>query len=153
VQTVSRGNHSHNFDSKFYLTGSTIGCPQFLFASVVGQQYHLDVEGEDYYIDLLFYHLHLRCYVVIDLKVVPFKAEFAGKMNFYLLAVDDRMRHAVDRPSIGLILCKYRNRLVVEYAMRDTTKPMGVATYRILPRKLKGELPTATEIKRGLLRA
>jgi len=119
----------------------------------VGQQYHLDVGGEDYYIDLLFYHLHLRCYVVIDLKVVPFKPEFAGKMNFYLSAVDDRMRHPADQPSIGLILCKERNRLVVEYALRDTTKPMGVATYRILPRKLKGELPTATEIKRGLGRA
>jgi predicted nuclease of restriction endonuclease-like (RecB) superfamily len=121
--------------------------------ALVGQQYHLDVGGEDYYIDLLFYHLHLRCYVVIDLKVVPFKPEFAGKMNFYLSAVDDRMRHRADQPSIGLILCKERNRLVVEYALRDTTKPMGVATYRILPRKLKGELPTATEIKRGLRRA
>ena len=118
----------------------------------VGQQYHLDVGGEDYYIDLLFYHLHLRCYVVIDLKVVPFKPEFAGKMNFYLSAVDDRMRHPADQPSIGLILCKERNRLVVEYALRDTTKPMGVATYRILPRRLKGELPTATEITRGLRR-
>jgi predicted nuclease of restriction endonuclease-like (RecB) superfamily len=119
----------------------------------VGQQYHLDVGGEDYYIDLLFYHLHLRCYVVIDLKVVPFKPEFAGKMNFYLSAVDDRMRHPADQPAIGLILCKERNRLVVEYALRDTTKPMGVVTYRILPRRLKGELPTATEIKRGLGRA
>jgi predicted nuclease of restriction endonuclease-like (RecB) superfamily len=119
----------------------------------VGQQYHLDVGGEDYYIDLLFYHLHLRCYVVIDLKVVPFKPEFAGKMNFYLSAVDDRMRHPADQPSIGLILCKERNRLVVEYALRDTTKPMGVATYRILPRKLKGELPTARQIEKGLGKA
>ena len=119
----------------------------------VGQQYHLDVGGEDYYIDLLFYHLHLRCYVVIDLKVVPFKPEFAGKMNFYLSAVDDLMRHPADQPSIGLILCKERNRLVVEYALRDTTKPMGVATYRILPRKLKGELPTARQIAKGLGKA
>jgi predicted nuclease of restriction endonuclease-like (RecB) superfamily len=119
----------------------------------VGQQYHPDVGGEDYYIDLLFYHLHLRCYVVIDLKVVPFKPEFAGKMNFYLSAVDDRMRHPADQPSIGLILCKERNRLVVEYALRDTTKPMGVATYRILPRKLKGELPTARQIEKGLGKA
>ncbi len=119
----------------------------------VGQQYPLDVGGEDYYIDLLFYHLHLRCYVVIDLKVVPFKPEFAGKMNFYLSAVDDRMRHPADQPSIGLILCKERNRLVVEYALRDTTKPMGVATYRILPRKLKGEIPTARQIEKGLGKA
>ena len=116
----------------------------------VGQQYHLDVGDEDYYLDLLFYHLHLRCYVVIDLKVVPFKPEFAGKMNFYLSAVDDQLRHHNDQPSIGLILCKERNRLVVEYALRDTTRPMGVATYRVLPRKLKRELPTARQIEKGI---
>ena len=116
----------------------------------VGQQYHLDVGDEDYYLDLLFYHLHLHCYVVIDLKVVPFKPEFAGKMNFYLSAVDDQLRHHNDQPSIGLILCKERNRLVVEYALRDTTRPMGVATYRVLPRKLKGELPTARQIEKGI---
>ena len=116
----------------------------------VGQQYHLDVGGEDYYLDLLFYHMHLRCYMVIDLKVVPFKPEFAGKMNFYLSAVDDQLRHPDDRPSIGLILCKERNRLVVEYALRDAKKPMGVATYRVLPRKLKGELPTARQIEKGI---
>jgi len=116
----------------------------------VGQQYHLDVGDDDYYLDLLFYHLHLRCYVVIDLKVVPFKPEFAGKMNFYLSAVDDQLRHHNDQPSIGLILCKERNRLVVEYALRDTTKPMGVATYRVLPGKLKRELPTARQIEKGI---
>ena len=116
----------------------------------VGQQYHLDVGDEDYYVDLLFYHLRLRCYVVIDLKVVPFKPEFAGKMNFYLSAVDEQLRHSDDQPTIGLILCKERNRLVVEYALRDTTKPMGVATYRVLPRKLKGELPTARQIEKGI---
>jgi predicted nuclease of restriction endonuclease-like (RecB) superfamily len=116
----------------------------------VGEQHHLDVAGEDYYLDLLFYHLHLRCYVVIDLKVVPFKPEFVGKMNFYLSAVDDQLRHPDDQPPIGLILCKERNRVVVEYALRDTTRPMGVATYRVLPRKLKGELPTAREIEKGI---
>jgi len=116
----------------------------------VGQQYHLDVGGEDYYLDLLFYHLHLRCYVVIDLKVVSFKPEFAGKMNFYLSAVDDQLRHPDEQPSIGLILCKERNRLVVEYTLRDTTKPMSVSTYRVLPRKLKGELPTARQIEKGI---
>jgi predicted nuclease of restriction endonuclease-like (RecB) superfamily len=118
----------------------------------VGQQYHLDVGGEDYYLDLLFYHMHLRCYMVIDLKVVPFKPEFAGKMNFYLSAVDDQLRHPDDQPSIGLILCKERNRLVVEYALRDAKKPMGVATYRVLPRKLKGELPTARQIEKGIVK-
>lgn len=116
----------------------------------VAQQYHLDVGDDDYYLDLLFYHLHLRCYVVIDLKVVPFKPEFAGKMNFYLSAVDDQLRHHNDQPSIGLILCKERNRLVVEYALRDTTRPMGVATYRVVPHKLKGVLPTARQIEKGI---
>ncbi len=101
-------------------------------------------------LDLLFYHMHLRCYMVIDLKVVPFKSEFAGRMNFYLSAVDDQLRHPDDQPSIGLILCKERNRLVVEYALRDAKKPMGVATYRVLPRKLKGELPTARQIEKGI---
>jgi len=121
--------------------------------SFVGQQYHLDVGGEDYYLDLLFYHLHLRSYIVIDLKVVPFKPEFAGKMNFYLSAVDEQLRHPDDQPSIGLILCKEHNRLIVEYALRDTKKPMGVATYRILPSKLKGELPTARQIEKGIGKA
>jgi predicted nuclease of restriction endonuclease-like (RecB) superfamily len=119
----------------------------------VGQQYKLHVGDEDFYLDLLFYHLHLRSYVVIDLKVVPFKPEFAGKMNFYLSAVDEQFRHADDQPSIGLILCKERNRLVVEYALRDSSKPMGVATYRVVPRKLKGELPTAKQIEKGIGKA
>jgi len=92
----------------------------------------------------------LRCYVIIDLKVLPFKPEFAGKMNFYLSAVDDQLRYPDDQPSIGLILCKERNRLVVEYTLRDTTKPMGVATYRVLPRNLKDEFPTARQIERGV---
>jgi predicted nuclease of restriction endonuclease-like (RecB) superfamily len=122
-------------------------CKGFAF---VGQQVHMEVAGNDYYVDLLFYHLHLRCYMVIELKVEPFKPEFAGKMNFYLSAVDDLLRHPDDQPSIGLILCKERNRLVVEYALRDTSKPMGVATYRVLPRRLKGELPTAREIASGI---
>lgn len=118
--------------------------------SFVGQQYHLDVDGEDFYLDLVFYHLHLRCYIVIDLKVIPFKPEFTGKMNFYLSAVDDQLRHPDDQPSIGLILCKERNRLIVEYALRDTTKPMGVSTYRVLPSQLKGDLPTARQIEEGI---
>ena len=118
--------------------------------SFVGRQYPLEVGGEDYFLDLLFYHLHLRCFVVIDLKVVPFKPEFAGKMNFYLSAVDDLLKHRDDQPSIGLILCKKRNRIVVEYALRDTTKPMGVATYKVLPPKLKAELPSARQIEDGI---
>jgi len=113
----------------------------------VGRQYRLEVAGEDYYLDLLFYHLHLRCFVVIDLKVEPFKPEFAGKMNFYLSAVDDRLRHADDQPSIGLILCKERNKVIAEYALRDTTKPMGVSTYKVLPPKLKAGLPSVKQIE------
>jgi predicted nuclease of restriction endonuclease-like (RecB) superfamily len=121
----------------------------------VGQQVHLEVDGEDFYIDLLFYHLKLRCYVVIDLKTGPFKPEYAGKMNFYLSAVDDRMRHADDKPSIGLILCKTRSKVVAEYALRDTAKPIGVARYvtklvASLPARLKGQLPTVEELEKEL---
>ena len=113
----------------------------------VGSQYHLEVAGRDYYLDLLFYHLRLGCYVVIDLKIEDFKPEFAGKMNFYLSAVDDQLAHPGANPAIGLILCKDRNRLIVEYALRDTAKPMGVARYRLLPANLKRSLPSPREFK------
>jgi predicted nuclease of restriction endonuclease-like (RecB) superfamily len=115
----------------------------------VGSQYHLEIGGQDYFLDLLFYHLRLRCYVVIDLKIEEFRPEFAGKMNFYLSAVDDLLHHAQDNPSIGLILCKERNRIVVEYALRDTQKPIGVAQYKLieaLPDRLKSELPTNEDL-------
>ena len=100
----------------------------------VGSQYDLEVEGKDYYIDLLFYHLKLRAFVLIDLKVEDFKPEFAGKMNFYLSAVDDRLCRPDDRPSIGIILCKARDKVTVEYALRDTRKPIGVSEYRLTKR-------------------
>jgi len=119
----------------------------------VGRQYRLDVGGEEFYIDLLFYQLRLRCFVVIDLKIGEFKPEYAGKMNFYLSAVDDLLRHPEDRPSIGLILCKSQNRLVAEYALRDVSKPMGVATYRLteaLPADLQENLPSIEELKKEL---
>lgn len=117
----------------------------------VGSQYHLEIGGKDYYLDLLFYHLRLRCFVVFELKMEEFKPEFAGKMNFYLSAVDDQVKHADDQPSIGVILCKGRNSIVVEYALRDTSKPMGVAQYRLtpapaLPAKLRRELPTMDDL-------
>ncbi|MHB0790180.1 PDDEXK nuclease domain-containing protein [Bradyrhizobium sp. 5.13L] len=86
----------------------------------VGSQYHVEVGGQDYYLDLLFYHLRLRCFVVIELKIEDFKPEFAGKMNFYLSAVDDQLRHPDDKPTIGIILCKGRNEVIVEYALRDS---------------------------------
>ena len=121
----------------------------------VGRQVHLEVGGEDFYIDLLFYHLHLRCYIVIDLKARPFKPEYAGKMNFYLSAVDDLLRHADDKPSIGLILCKTRNKVVAEYALRDVAKPVGIARYvtrlvESLPARFKGALPAPRDIEAEL---
>jgi len=117
----------------------------------VGSQYHLEVGGQDYYLDLLFYHLRLRCFVVIELKIEDFKPEFAGKMNFYLSAVDDQLRHPDDQPTIGIILCKGRNEVIVEYTLRDTSKPMGVAQYRLspgLPPQLQRDLPTVEELAR-----
>ncbi len=119
----------------------------------VGSQYHLEVGDQDYYIDLLFYHLNLRCYVVIDLKISEFQPEFAGKMNFYLSAVDDILRHAEDEPSIGIVLCKEKNRVIVEYALKGINKPMGVADYQLstaLPENLKGSLPTIEELEAEL---
>jgi len=100
----------------------------------MGSQYHLEVGGQDYYLDLLFYNTILRAYVVIDLKVEAFKPEFAGKMNFYLNAVDDLLRHADDQPPIGLILCKERNHVTVEFSLRGMDQPMGVSAYQLLPR-------------------
>ena len=110
----------------------------------VGRQYHLEVGGDDYYIDLLFYHVRLRFYIVIELKIGEFQPEYAGKVNFYLSAVDDLLRHPDDRPSIGLILCKARNRVVAEYSLRDMSKPIGVSEYRLteaLPEDLENNLP------------
>lgn len=117
----------------------------------VGSQYHLEVGGQDYYLDLLFYHLRLRCFVVIELKIEDFKPEFAGKMNFYLSAVDAQLRHKDDQPTIGIILCQGRNEVIVEYALRDSSKPIGVAQYRLLsalPQQLQQDLPTVEEFAR-----
>jgi predicted nuclease of restriction endonuclease-like (RecB) superfamily len=122
----------------------------------VGSQMPLEVGGEDFRLDLLFYHLKLRCFVVIDLKMTPFKPEYAGKMNFYLAAVDDLLRHPDDQPSIGLVLCKAKNRIVAEYALRNMTTPMGISEFRHLeklPEQLKGTLPTIEEIEAELAEA
>lgn len=119
----------------------------------VGSQYPLTVGGEEFRIDLLFYHLRLRCYVVIDLKAVPFQPEFAGKMNFYLSAVNSLLRHSDDQPSIGLILCKTKNQVIAEYALEDYSKPIGISEYRLaesLPDKLQGSLPTVEELESEL---
>ena len=111
------------------------------------------VGDQEFYIDLLFYHLKLRAYVVVDLKMKSFEPEFAGKMNFYLSAVKDLLRHPADQPSIGLILCKTNDRFVAEYARRDINKPIGISEYRLaesLPEKLKGSLPTIEELESEL---
>ncbi|HEX2913478.1 MAG TPA: PDDEXK nuclease domain-containing protein [Chloroflexia bacterium] len=119
----------------------------------VGSQYHLQVSNRDFYLDLLFYHLKLRCYVVIDLKVADFEPDFAGKMNFYLSAVDDQMRHPDDKPSIGIILCKTKDKTIVEYALRNTTTPIGVSAYQlteVLPDQLKESMPTIEALEAEL---
>jgi predicted nuclease of restriction endonuclease-like (RecB) superfamily len=116
----------------------------------VGRQYHLNVGEQDFYIDLLFYHLKMRCFVVIDLKKGDFKPEYAGKMNFYCSVVDDLLRHETDTPTIGLVLCEKSNRIIAEYALRDTHKPIGVSEYeltRALPDNLKPSLPSIEEIE------
>lgn len=111
----------------------------------VGERYHLEVGGEDFYLDLVFYHLKLRSFVIFDLKAKRFTPEAAGKMNFYLSAVDDLLRHADDNPSIGIILCKAKNKVIAEYALRDIEKPLAITTYMTrlvesLPDELKKEL-------------
>jgi len=120
----------------------------------VGSEHHLEVGDQDFYIDLLFYHLHLRCYVVIELKVGNFIPEYAGKLNFYLSAVDDLLRQeSHDQPSVGILLCKTRNKIVAEYALRDMNKPMGVSTYQLmhaLPENLKSSLPSIEELEAEL---
>ncbi len=123
-----------------------------LFA-FVGSQYRLEVDGKEYFIDLLLFHRRLRCLVAVELKVGEFEPEFVGKMQFYLAALDDRAREEGENPSIGIILCKEKRRTIVEYALRDARKPIGVATYRIvrrLPRELRGQLPSPEEIGRLL---
>jgi predicted nuclease of restriction endonuclease-like (RecB) superfamily len=121
----------------------------------VGRQVHLEVGGEDYYLDLLFYHLKLRRFVVVELKAVPFEPGFVGKMNMYLSAVDDLLKHPDDGPAIGLLLCRSKNRLVAEYALRGLQKPIGVAEWETqivkrLPKALRGSLPTVEEIEAEL---
>ncbi len=119
----------------------------------VGRQVHMEVGNRDFFIDLLFFHLNLRCYVVIDLKKGEFKPEYAGKMNFYLGVVDDKLRHAADAPSIGLILCQDRNHIIAEYALRGTSKPIGISQYeltRALPVTLQSALPTVEQIEAEL---
>lgn len=117
----------------------------------VGRQVPLTVGGDEFFIDLLFYHLKLRCYVVIELKAGDFKPEHTGQLSFYLTAVDAQMKAEQDGPTIGLLLCKSQNRVVAEYALRDTNKPIGVAEYQLLealPKELETSLPSIEQIER-----
>ena len=119
----------------------------------VGSQFRLEVDGDEYFIDLLLFHRRLRCLVAVDLKIGKFQPEFVGKMQFYLAALDRQVREEGENPAIGIILCKEKNRTVVEYALHDARKPIGVATYRMmkrLPKELKGQFPSPREITRLL---
>jgi len=119
----------------------------------IGQQYHLEVADEDYYLDLLFYNIPLKCYVVIELKNTKFIPEYAGKLNFYLSAVDDLLKKADDKPTIGMLLCRDKNNIAVEYALRDMNKPIGVSEFQfteILPEGIKSNLPSIEEIENEL---
>ncbi len=118
----------------------------------LGRQYSLQVNGKDYFLDLLFYHTRLKCYVVIELKAGEFKPEYIGKLNFYLSAVDDQLRTENDQPTIGLILCKNKDKLDVEYALRDINKPVGVSSFitKEIPMDVRSQLPTVAEIEQEL---
>jgi predicted nuclease of restriction endonuclease-like (RecB) superfamily len=125
-----------------------------LFA-FVGSQFRLEVDEKEYFIDLLLFHRRLRCLVAVELKIGEFAPEFVGKMQFYLAALDTQVREKGENPSIGIILCKQKSRTIVEYALREAKKPIGVATYRIvrkLPRELRGQLPSPAEIGKLLER-
>jgi predicted nuclease of restriction endonuclease-like (RecB) superfamily len=121
----------------------------------VARQYHLVVGGDDYYIDLLFYHYKLRCFIVVELKATAFTPRDAGQLNFYLSVVDDKLKASSDNPTIGILLCKTKNNITAEYALRDINKPIGVASYTEklidkLPKNLKSSLPTIEEIEAEL---
>lgn len=119
----------------------------------VGSQYRLEISDEEYFIDLLLYHRRLKCLVAVELKIGKFLPEYVGKMQFYLAALDDKVRLADENPSIGIILCKSKDKTIVEYALRESNKPIGVATYRIvstLPQELKGQLPTGEQVAKLL---
>jgi predicted nuclease of restriction endonuclease-like (RecB) superfamily len=116
----------------------------------VGNQYPLHVGGEDFYLDLLFYHFRLRCFIVVELKMVEFQPEFVGKLNFYLNIVNDSLKHTSDQPTIGILLCKTPNKVIVEYSLKNINTPLGISEYAIMesiPKELKGKLPTIEELE------
>ncbi|MFH0905953.1 MAG: PDDEXK nuclease domain-containing protein [archaeon] len=120
----------------------------------VGKQYHLEISKKDYYLDLLFYHLKLRCYIVIELKSGDFKPEYIGKMNFYLSAVDDLLKNKADNSSIGIILCKNKDEVTVKYALRNLKKPVGISEYKLvksIPKELKLNFSELDNLKKNLI--
>lgn len=115
----------------------------------IGNQYHLEIAVEDFFIDLLFYNIKLKCHVVIELKIGEFKPEYAGQLSFYLTAVDETLKIESDKPTIGLLLCRHKNNIIAEYTLRDMEKPMGVSEYSVndyLPQDLKDDLPSLEEL-------
>ena len=121
--------------------------------SYIGKQYKLSVDDEDFYIDLLFYHIKLHSYVVIELKTGKFKPEYAGKLNFYVSAVDGILKSEQDNPTIGILICKEKSKTIVEYALKDISKPIGVSEYiltKYLPEEYKDTLPTIEQIEREI---
>lgn len=151
--TLATGFHERELE-----TGLIAHLEKFLLElglgfAFVGRQYHLDIGEQDFYIDLLFYHLKLRCYVVIELKRGDFKPEYAGKMSFYCSVVDEQLRHETDKPTIGLILCQQPNRVLAEYALRGVDSPIGVSGFeltRALPETLQSSLPSIEQIEQEL---
>lgn len=148
----------NNFDERELELGLIKHIEKFLIElgkgfAFVGRQYHLEIADKDFYLDLLFYHLKLRCFVVIELKKGDFKPEYVGKMNFYCSAVDDLLKHSTDQPTIGLILCQTKDKIFAEYALRDINKPIGISEYELissLPENIKSSLPTIEEIEQEL---
>jgi len=119
----------------------------------LGRQYKIEIGENDHFLDMLFYHTELRCYIVIELKAGKFIPEYAGKLNYYLSAVDSQLRKSADNPTIGILLCKKKNKIDVEYALRDIHKPMGISEYILtnaIPENFKPQLPSVEELEREL---
>ena len=153
---LTMGREAQERDIEIALTGHI---QKFLLElghgfAYMGKQYHINVAGDDFYLDMLFYHTRLRCYVVVELKATEFQPEYAGKLNFYLNIVNAQLKHPNDQPSIGILLCKTPKKVIVEYALENISSPLGVAEYQIMnsvPDNLKGDLPSIEELEEQLI--
>ncbi|MDO6432756.1 PDDEXK nuclease domain-containing protein [Flavitalea sp. BT771] len=154
---LTMGKQAHERDIEIALTDHI---QKFLLElghgfAYMGKQYHINVAGDDFFLDMLFYHTRLRCYVVVELKATEFQPEFAGKLNFYLNIVNAQLKHPNDQPSIGILLCKTPKKVIVEYALENISSPLGVAEYQIMnsiPDNLKGDLPSIEELEEELVK-